>query len=424
MWPTGPDSVDDLPPRNIRIAYIEDQLLALANERSERIRLEQQTFDAATQENLLDQHVLAICEGSRSRTREHFADRFGAPDTSMYSLDGRQVQDVVLGLRVKSDLPDPMSVLLTVVQNRFLLNSLRGEGFLNMRLTDAEAADAVGIDPVRQVFAECVQAQPCLMERGPDGTFSCSTHDTFFLPALLKKSPFWSRVEEGLRLFGVAEEDLTAVTCFRLDMVQRPRFTAQLFPRTSTTPGTFGFLLGDAANAIHFWPGRGLNSGLASALSLARSLVGWTGRPLRDADFVRHEASMAMLQYRHKSRAWRQMVTTDETGKAVAIRDRIAQGIAAAEAGEQDRESTIAALVERLRRIRGRLESRLPGLPDDAALRAHLERLSTATLHTLLVSEAWDSASVGGEEVDVDWLLPAVERAPAAAPARSLVGAA
>ena len=114
-------------------------------------------------------------------------------------------------------------------------------------------------------------------------------------------------------MFGVAEENLTAVTCFRLDMVPRPRFTAQLFAPTATTPGTFGFLLGDAANAIHFWPGRGLNSGLASALSLARSLAGWRGTPLRDADFVRHEAMMAMLQYRHKSRAWRQMVTVDET---------------------------------------------------------------------------------------------------------------
>ena len=230
-------------------------------------------------------------------------------------------------------------------------------------------------------------------------------HDTLFLPALLKNSAFWGRVEEGLRLFGVAEENLTAVTCFRLDMVQRPRFTAQLFPRTSTTPGTFGFLLGDAANAIHFWPGRGLNSGLASALSLARTLAGWRGRPLRDSDFVRHEASMAMLQYRHKSRAWRQMVTTDETGQAVAIKDRIGQGITSAEVEAPDREADLAALMERLRRTRARLESRLPGLPDDATLRAHLERLSTATLHTLLVSEAWDSASVGGEEVDIDWLL-------------------
>jgi len=411
MWPAGPDSVDDLPPRNIRIAYVEDQLLALAGERR-RITLVPERFDpTAAHEDVVGQHVLAICEGSRSRTREHFIDRFGAADSSQYSVDGRQVQDVVLGLRVKSDLPDPMAVLLTVAQNRFLLNSLRGEGFLNMRLTDDETSEAIGIDPVRQVFTECIQAQPCLMERGSNGAFACSTHDTYFLPALLRTSRLWGRVEEGLRMFGIAEENLTAVTAFRLDMVARPRFTAQLFAPTATTPGTFGFLLGDAANAIHFWPGRGLNSGLASALSLARSLAGWRGRPLRDADFVRHEAVMGMLQYRHKSRAWRQMVTTDETGATTPIKDQIARGIAEGESGEPDRESDIATLVERMRRIRSRLEPRLDGLPDDATVRRHLDQLSSQTLHTLVVSEPWDSGSVGGDEVDVDWLLPAPEAA-------------
>ena len=410
MWPAGPDSVDDLPPRNIRVSDVEDRLLALANER-ERITLVPERFDPATaHDEVVGQHVLAICDGSRSRTREHFIERFGAADSSPYSIDGRQVQDVVLGLRVTSDLPDPMSVLLTVAQNRFLLNSLRGEGFLNMRLTDAETAEAIGIDPVRQVFTACIQASPCMMERGENG-FTCATHDTYFLPALLRNSPLWGRVEEGLRMFGIAEENLTAVTCFRLDMVARPRFSAQLFAPTATTPGTFGFLLGDAANAIHFWPGRGLNSGLASALSLARSLAGWRGRPLRDADFMRHEAIMGMLQYRHKSRAWRQMVTADETGALEPIKDRIAQGIAGAAAGDANREDALSTLVERMRRIRSRLAPRLDGLPDDATLRAHLEQLSTETLHTLVVSEPWDSATVGGDEVDVDWLLPAPEAA-------------
>ncbi len=406
MWPAGPDSVDDLPPRNIRISEVEDRLLELAGERA-RIRLVPGSFDATgAGDALAGQHVLAVCEGSRSRTREHFADRFGAADAGVYSVDGRHVQDVVLGLRVKSDLPDPMAVLLTVVQNRFLLNSLRGEGFLNMRLTDEEAAEAVGIDPVRQVFTECIQAAPCLMERGGPGAFTCSTHDTYFLPALLRGSKLWGRVEEGLRMFGVSEENLTAVTCFRLDMVQRPRFTARLLPATATAPGTFGVLLGDAANAIHFWPGRGLNSGLASALSLARTLAGWQGRPLRDADFVRHEAVMSMLQYRHKSRAWRQMVTEDEHGATVPIKDRIAEGITEGESGAPDRATAVAVLMERLRTTRDRLAPRLPGLPDDETLLAHLGGLDTATLHTLAVSEAWDSPGVGGEEVDVDWLLP------------------
>jgi 2-polyprenyl-6-methoxyphenol hydroxylase-like FAD-dependent oxidoreductase len=72
---------------------------------------------------------------------------------------------------------------------------------------------------------------------------------------------------------------------FRMSMVQRPRFTAQLFPATPETPGTYGFLLGDTANAIHIWPGRGLNNGIASAVSLARTLKAtWSGRRFRDAD--------------------------------------------------------------------------------------------------------------------------------------------
>jgi|HubBroStandDraft_1064217.scaffolds.fasta_scaffold18543_1 hypothetical protein len=409
MWPAGPDSIQDLGPRNIRISYVEDQLLAIANDKPECIQLIPEQFDASSaRRDLAGQHVLAICEGGRSRTLGHFADKFGAADSSMYALGGQQVQDMVLGLRVKSELTDPMAVLLTVVQNRFLLNSLRGEGFLNMRLTDQEAREAVGIDPVRQLFTECIQAQPCVLERNAGGEFQCAMHQALFLPAVLKGSAFWTRVEEGLQLFGVPPQNLTAVTGFRLDMVQRPRFTAQLYPRTAATPGTFGFLLGDAANAIHFWPGRGLNSGLASAISLARCLAApRRGTTLRDADFVRHEAVMAMLQYRHKGRAWRQMVTTDEAGDTRAIKDLIAQGMAEGDQGAYDKEADLSALMQRLIQTRSRLEPRIDGLPDDATLRAHLDRLPGSLVHTLLVSEPWDSASVGGEEVDVEWLFDA-----------------
>lgn len=409
MWPKGPDSIHDLGPRNVRIAYVEDQLLAVANDKAGRIELIPESFDAAAARgDIAGQHVLAICEGGKSRTFEHFSAKFGAADPSLYGLDGAQVSDMVLGLRVKSELPDPMAVLLTVTQNRFLLNSLRGEGFLNMRLTDSEAREVVGIDPVRQVFTECIQAGPCLLELKAPGEFFCGMHHALFLPALLKGSAFWSRVEEGLRLFGVRPENLTAVTGFRLDMVQRPRFTAQLYPRTASTPGTFGFLLGDAANAIHFWPGRGLNSGLASAISLARCLAGQRRVDgLRDADFVRHEAVMSMLQYRHKSRAWRQMVTTDDDGNDLPIKDIIARAIAEGEQGRCDKETDLGAFMRRLIQTRDRLESRLDGLPDDETLRKHLERLPGSLLHTLLLSDSWDTVNVGGEEVDVDWLLDA-----------------
>ncbi|MFE2875903.1 FHA domain-containing protein [Streptomyces roseus] len=429
MWPVGPDSVDGRPPRNIRIAHIEDRLLALAGRRP-AIRLVPRRFEVEEQQNRLTQeHVLVVAEGGRSRTREHYADRFGAADASIYSLDGEHLQDIVLGLRVKSRLPDPMSVLLTVSQNRFLLNSLRGEGFLNMRLTREEAKNVIGIDPVRQVFEECIATRPCLMSRQEeDNEFRCPTHGTLFLPALLRSSPLWKEIRQGLRLFGVAEDDLSAITSFRLDMVQRPRFTAQLRRPTASSPGTYGFLLGDAANAIHFWPGRGLNSGLASATSLARSLSrAWRGKPLRDADFIRHEAAMSMLQYRHKSRAWNAMVTTDEQGVTRAIKDIIARsaqagaGVGAGTAtgsgpapggacgpasGGAPRAaadgSDLDALLERMAGIRDRLAARLPGLPTDGELRSHLAPISPLTLRTLRESGAWDTLIVGGEEADID----------------------
>jgi FHA domain len=423
MWPSGPDSIQDLGPRNVRIAFIEDQLLALAGEKTDRIQLIPQKFEAAqAHDEIASQHVLAICEGGKSRTYEHFIGKFGAADATLYGIDGEQVSDMVLGLRVKSELPDPMSVLLTVTQNRFLLNSLRGEGFLNMRLTDTEAKEAVGIDPVRQVFTECIQSGPCLLELRSNGEFFCEAHRALFLPALLKGSAFWTRVEEGLQMFGVRPENLTAVTGFRLDMVQRPRFSVQLFPRTRTTPGTFGFLLGDAANAIHFWPGRGLNSGLASAISLARCLAApRRGATMRDADFVRHEAVMSMLQYRHKNRAWRQMVTHDLDGNLLTIKGMIARGIEEGEQGAFNAEQDFEALMQRMTQTRSRLEYRIGPMPDDATLRAHLQKLPAPMLHALLVSEPWDSANVGGEEVDVEWLLdaprlPRPERSPVARP--------
>ncbi len=88
MWPAGPDSVDDLPPRNIRIAYVEDQLLELANERK-RITLVPEPFDAeAAHDDLAGRHVLAICEGGRSRTREHFTSSSARPTAAMYSSTG------------------------------------------------------------------------------------------------------------------------------------------------------------------------------------------------------------------------------------------------------------------------------------------------------------------------------------------------
>lgn len=377
MWPTGPDSVENLPPINISIAHFENQLLALANMRSTNIRLVPQRFDPRTHFSKLEQHqVLAICEGSRSEsdgTLQHFTVNFGKADSTIFTLYGEHLEDVVLGLRVKSALPDPTAVLLTVAQNRFLLNAVGGEGFLNMRLTDEEAKSMAHLRSGESVRA--IDISPVL----------------------------WQRILEGLALFAVEPEDLTAIMLFRVRMVQRPRFTAQLFQPTAETAGTYGFLLGDSANAVHFWPGRGLNSGLASAISLTSCLkTQWRGVRFRDADFLRHEAIMAMLQYRHKSRAWRFMVGADEAGAPMSIKEKMLWALEDVALGRADREADMHELLKRLDGIRQRLSKRLTGLPDDEGLQHRLSTLSDGMLRVLVASGPWDAFGVGGEEVDVN----------------------
>jgi 2-polyprenyl-6-methoxyphenol hydroxylase-like FAD-dependent oxidoreductase len=401
MWPVGPDSIDGAAPRNVRICDLEDRLLALANRRP-ALTLVPEAFDApASAELVRSADVLAICDGAQSATREHFIRRFGVADELQYSIAGEPLQDYMLGLQVTSQLPNSMAVLLTAVQNRFLLNTLHGSGFLNMRLTLEETAEAVGVTAHGETETRlCIQSDPCLMHRDARGDgFRCATHRTLFLPALLgSRSSLWQRILGGLRMFGVRGADLRSVTSFRLAMVHRPCFTAELFP------GTFGVLLGDAANALHFWPGRGLNSGLASAVSLARVLAArWNGHGLRAADLMRHEGVMAMLQYRHKTRCWRAMTITDEAGHEVAIKDEIA----AALCQPPRRDADIDELMRRLRDLKQRLAGRLPDLPSDDELLGHLRGLDDTTLRTSVASGPWDTLTTGGEEVDVDLLTAA-----------------
>src|SRR4030095_17018962 len=134
---------------------------------------------------------------------------------------------------------------------------------------------------------------------------------------------------------------LVCVRAFRCALGHRPRFVAQL------GRDTWGCLLGDAANALHFWPGRGLNTGLKSALSLARCLARrWRGERLRAADFVEHEGVMHMLQAREVgNRAWQTMLMCDEDGTPRPIDERIRRGLE----GSCDRQALTGELMMRLR---------------------------------------------------------------------------
>ncbi len=392
VWPHGPDSpAAKGRPRNVRIRWVEDCLLAAARE-DDGIELVPGPYAPPGRWDGLD--VLAVCDGAQSPTRALLGRHFGAPTRDFYSVDGRPLDEVVLGLEVQSDLPDEWTVPLTVSQNRFLFNPRKGRGFINMRLTPQEAAEVVGI--TARGPADCVQRHPCVMHRTRSG-FVCGTHKAQFKPAADPLSFLWPRIQDGLRLFGVAPQNLFSVTAFRLGMEHHPRFTAEL------APGVFAALLGDAACSLHFWPGRGLNTGLKSAVSLARCLKArWRGTPLRASDLARHEGLMHQLQFREKSRAWTIMAMPDDGGAPRVIADRIRAGLE----GPFNRRLLQAALRERMQAVASRLAGRMGPLPDADWFAQRLVGLDDATLKVLVESGPWITAEVGGEEVSVDEVFP------------------
>ena len=392
VWPYSADSPEERGlPRNLPIRDLEDRLLELLQNRP-GVVLVPERYDPG---RMAGRQILAICEGANSETREHFITKFGRPQSDLYQLNGEPLEETILGMQVETGAPAGEGVLITAAQNRYLLNTHHGRGFLNMRLTREEASELAGLGPAGP--ADCPLGQSCVLLRFRS-LYRCAVHDTVFRPCVDQRSNLWPRIREGLRLFGIDEDSLLAIRAFRCSLVHRPRFVAEL------ARGTWGCLLGDAANAMHFWPGRGLNTGLKSALSLARCLARrWRGGQLRASDLCEHEGVMQMLQAREvDNRAWRTMLMCDEHGNPRPIQERIARGLR----GPCDRVALTNELLARMRSIRARLASRMGALPNDHVLAGRLAALSDLTLKILVETGPWISAEVGGPEVDVDAILP------------------
>ena len=302
------------------------------------------------------------------------------------------VEESCLGLAIRTSLSNAAAAVLSASQRRLLLNPLHGEGHLNIRLTAAEASGLLHA-----------------LERLP-GDGGADAPSRISLGAI-PDTDLWPRLEEELSLFAVDTSRIRSCNWFRLSMAHQHRFVAPLLETNPAQWSTYGCLIGDAATALHIWPGRGINAGVVAAVSLARCLARqWpaaAGRPggFRDADFIRHEGVMQMLQYRHKSRARRAMVTPDGAGGMKPIQNRLVHSLAESvdsHTAASDRE----IFRHTVHQVHGRLAARLPSPSYPGELEQVLARLSARTLHTLVASGAWDGQLMGGEEVDLDWLLP------------------
>lgn len=239
VWPLGSGSVQGLYPRNLRIAQLEDQLLQHTRKLTE-IDLHASSGDVP--QALGQTPVLVIADGAHSSTRQELHTHLGMAMESLSRLADERVEESCLGLAIRTSLSDAAAVVLSTSQRRRRLNRLHGEGHLNIRLTAAEASGL--LHAFKLLPGDGGADTPRRINLGE-----------------LRSTNLWPRLEEELILFAVDTSRIRSCNWFRLAMAHQHRFVAPLLEANRAQWRTYGCLIGDAATALHIWPGRSINTG-------------------------------------------------------------------------------------------------------------------------------------------------------------------
>ena len=392
VWPFGPDSpAGKGRPRNLRIRWIEDCLLAMAQD-VYWIELIPEAYSLPEQWANVD--MLAICDGAQSQTRALLRQHFGTPSREFYSINGHPLDELVLGLEVQSDLPDEWTVPLTVGQNRFLFNPAPRTGL------HQHAADAAGDSRSRRRYLDRAGGvHPAPSVRHAARSIGISVpHARGRIQAVRRSAlvfvaenpgwaPFvWRGAAKPAEHHGVPAGDGASFA------VDGPAFAHDVW-RVAGGCGVLDSLL--ARSRSQHRPEVGGVIGAVLEVPVA-----WCA--LRSSDLFRHEGLMHQLQFREKSRAWTIMAMPDDQGIAHPIAERIQAGLQ----GPYQRRQLQDVLCARMQAIASRLEGRMGTLPPKEWYRDRLIGLDDSTLKVLVETGPWITFEVGGDEVSVDEVSP------------------
>lgn len=249
---------------NLKISKIEDTLLKRAQDSVFNGLIHLHGVDikdelTLTREAGDDFHLLLGTDGANSWIRRNYF----ADDTT---LEGRSFALGVALERGDRGLPrsQPLNILLTLCQTRFLLNASGRDGtcYMNMLLTEQEYHDCVRLDGSPADFGS-----PAYIPQA--GTLSPeSTADHVFAP-YHDKSSLWESISDGLKLFGFDEGEIKNIVRIPINLIAvgTPTTSIELKSATRLRPHCLVSLAGDSALTHHFWPGRGMNSGIKAAVA-------------------------------------------------------------------------------------------------------------------------------------------------------------
>jgi 2-polyprenyl-6-methoxyphenol hydroxylase-like FAD-dependent oxidoreductase len=380
---------------NIQIRKVEDRFLkrCQAPEFNGLIHLHAEGVTRDDLAKVGDFHVLLGADGAASWVRKSYFHGYEKERGRSYALG--------LAFDRPAGLPwsQPLNVFLTLGQTRYLLNAsdFDGRGYLNMQLTEEEWHKMVTVDgqPVHFGRPGCLRIDGKLPPGFEEGQV--------FAPSEDKDSALWKSIDDGLKLFGFKESEVINVVRIPI-VVQAVREGVQHLPPADSLainrPHALVAVAGDAAMTVHFWPGRGLNSGIKSGIALGDEIVHalnsgrFVGLPL-DAMKEYNDFILKLQDREHDKRSipiLNQSGTPEMLGwllgKAHTVPDEVA----------------IEWLIGAMTQIAERLEKRSDWTYEPVAnvepqLRIVLRQLNSTTLREMAVSFPWPTREMAGAEV-------------------------
>ncbi|CAF3614242.1 unnamed protein product [Adineta steineri] len=404
VWPTS---------RNIPIREVEDRLFALIQPfvQNGQIELVPEALQEQTERLIKgDFDMLIGADGSNSFVRRYC-------NIPMISEGVEYACGVAY--QIPSHVPAPeeplhqaLNCVLTVAQTRYLVNSSSSRrGYLNIRLIQSEYEE--------------------LRERLQEFQHLNEPLDLLDVNKCPNSSLVWTIVRQGLEFFKISPKYVFRVVPIEINVrhasivVRELRFEIQedKDEKVSSVPKAGGrkqyktalaCLAGDAALNVHFWPGRGMNSGMKAAMALARNIVHscrtkasletiTIRRPLRFLDFLDYEGFMARLRAREQQgRSLRVLIDP--------IDQSVVDSYSYAGVGHCHVKYT-RRLIRKLQDMRERLQERADWphqdrpITDEELQRAS-NRISPNAVAQLSLANPWPTREMGGIDVLVEDTFP------------------